>query len=120
MKITIPGRPIPAARMTGRSKWVNSTAKRYLAYKIEIGQWARGKIKTPSDKKISVEVTVYLHGKTTEMGKDGDVDNYLKSALDGLNKIAFIDDRQVVSATVEKIPCEVGKERMEIVLEEIV
>lgn len=120
MIITIPGRPIPAVRMTGKSKWTNASAMKYLIYKGEIGQWAKCKIKAPSDKKIMVSVVVYLHGKTTEMGKDGDVDNYLKSALDGLNKIAFTDDRQVINAMVGKVPCGKDEERMEIVIKEIV
>ena len=49
------------------------------------------------------------------MGLDGDVDNYLKSALDGCNKVVWVDDRQVIRATVEKISCQHAKEeRMEI------
>lgn len=120
MRIVIPGRPVPAVRMTGRGKFVKPNAQRYLNYKIEIGLMARTQIKTPSENKLIVAVTVYLWGKKTPMGMDGDIDNYLKSALDGLNKIAWLDDRQVVEATVGKIPCEKNDERMEITLTEIV
>ena len=32
-----------------------------------------------------------------------DIDNYIKSVLDGLNKVAFLDDRYIYSITAEKI-----------------
>lgn len=114
MLITIPGRPIPAMRMTQKSKW-SDAAKRYLNYKEYIGFVAKSHKLKPTSEKVSVKVTVYLCGKETPMGNDGDVDNYLKSALDGLNKIAFKDDRQVISAKVDKIPCYYeADQRMEI------
>jgi len=93
IKIIIPGRPIPYVRMTQRGMYIKKNAQRYLDYKDTIGYIARSKIKAPSDKIIHISVLVYLNGKTTPMGKDGDADNYLKAACDGLNKIAYIDDR---------------------------
>ena len=118
MIITIPGRPMPAVRMTKRSKWSNPLAKKYLAYKDLIGTIARMQYKEPTDKEVGVYVRVFLTGVKTPMGRDGDVDNYAKSALDGLNKIAWIDDRQVTRLTVTKIPCQnKASERMEIVVE---
>ena len=113
MLITIPGRPIPALRMTQGSRWTAS-AKRYLGYKTNIGYITLRQCKEPTEGKVSVWVRVYLSGSTTPMGNDGDVDNYLKSALDGLNKIAWLDDRQVVMATVSKEPCDRDKQRMDI------
>lgn len=117
MIITIPGRPIPAVRMTQKSKW-SDASKRYLGYKANIGYIALQQYKVPTDKPVSIKVMVYLYGKTTPMGNDGDVDNYLKSALDGLNKIAFVDDRQVTSASVVKKPCWEDEQRMEIYIQE--
>lgn len=35
--------------------------------------------------------------------KNGDVDNYLKSVCDALNGVAYTDDCQIVTATVNKI-----------------
>jgi Holliday junction resolvase RusA-like endonuclease len=32
----------------------------------------------------------------------GDVDNYVKSVLDALNGVAWEDDKQIISLTVEK------------------
>jgi len=33
INFTIPGRPIPAARMTRRGKWIKRQAQKYLAFK---------------------------------------------------------------------------------------
>lgn len=110
MLITIPGRPVPAVRMTQKSKWSDS-AKKYLGYKQLIGMIARPYFTLPTKEQVNVRVVVFLTGKTTPMGMDGDVDNYLKSALDGLNKIAFVDDRQVMGAIVDKIPCQRATEQ---------
>lgn len=116
ISVCVPGRPVPYVRMTQRGKYVKKNAKRYLEYKQSIG-WAYIAKKMPKlDGKIEIGITAYLYGKTTEFGRDGDVDNYLKSAMDGLNGIAYKDDRQVVRAKAEKLPCEKGKERLEIVL----
>ena len=113
MLITIPGRPVPAVRMTQKDKWKDS-AKKYLGYKQLIGFVARPYFTLPTKEQVNIRVVVYLSGKGTPMGMDGDVDNYLKSALDGLNKIAFLDDRQVMGAIVDKIPCQETEQRMEI------
>ena len=114
MLITIPGRPVPAVRMTQKDKWKDS-AKKYLTYKSVIGIIARQQCKFPTQQSVAVIVRAYLKGKTTLMGMDGDVDNYLKSALDGMNKIVFADDRQVIQAVVLKLPCQSEVEqRMEI------
>ena len=115
MLITIPGRPTPAVRMTNRGKYVKPAAIRYLAYKEHIGWMALTQTRKPIIKPVIVNVKVFLYGVTSPMGLDGDVDNYLKSALDGCNKVVWVDDRQVRKATVEKISCQYAKEeRMEI------
>lgn len=119
MKIVIPGRAIPHKRMTQRGKFVKKDAQRYLAYKDLIGYTARPKFKNVSDKDIEIGVKVYLYGKTTPMGLDGDVSNYLKTAEDGLNGIAYTDDRQIIRAYAEKIPCKKIEERMEIFVKEV-
>lgn len=118
-KIVILGRPIPYVRMTKRGKFVKENAQRYLTYKDKVGWIARSYIKTMSNKKIDIKVIVYLNGKKSEFGRDGDVDNYLKTAMDALNKIAYKDDRQVVKASVEKLSCNQENERMEIKIREV-
>lgn len=98
MKLIIQGRPIPAVRMTQKSKFVNQQAKRYLAYKDQIGWEAKAaRIERLQDYNVHVDIKCYFCG-----GKECDVDNLAKSMLDGLNGIAYDDDRQVQKITVQK------------------
>lgn len=94
---TVPGRPVPAARMTRRGKWVKPQAQRYLAYKAEVGWIARRHFREPLAGPLAVLITVYLAG-----GGEGDWDNYGKSICDALNLIAWRDDRQVRDGRVIK------------------
>jgi len=121
IKLVIDGRPIPAVRMTQRGKYVNKFAQRYINYKALIGFYARRHFKeVDTEDFYSIDVKSYLYGKCSLMGMDGDIDNYLKSAMDGIQKIVYKDDRQVLKGISEKIPAKTPKdERMEIVIEKI-
>jgi crossover junction endodeoxyribonuclease RusA len=44
----------------------------------------------------------------------GDIDNFAKSVHDGLNGLAWEDDRQVKAVLAVKSPCRRGQERTEI------
>ncbi len=96
----IPGRPVPAARMTRRGKYVKPNAQRYLAYKEAVGWEARAVMKNtpPLGGAIAVEIWAYL-SKGRRMG---DVDNIGKAVLDGMNKIVYEDDEQVVDLTIHR------------------
>lgn len=118
--LIIEGRPVPYVRMTQRGKYVKKNAQRYLDYKNTIAWMYKGNRLPKLDGKLEINVIVYLHGKTTPMGMDGDVDNYIKTAMDSLNGIAYDDDRQVVRAIGEKKPCKhASEQRMEIKLREV-
>jgi Holliday junction resolvase RusA-like endonuclease len=100
VKLTIPGRPVPAVRMTQRSKFSNKTAQRYLAYKEQIGWEAKAAgCKEPLIGKIEVSAKAYIKLLSREI----DIDNLAKAFLDGLNKIAWYDDQQVVRLIMDKI-----------------
>lgn len=45
-----------------------------------------------------------------------DLSNLVKSLEDGLNKIAWDDDRQVKALLAWKVPCEKGQEKTEVVI----
>jgi crossover junction endodeoxyribonuclease RusA len=90
-QFTVIGRPVPAVRMTQKSKFVDPAAQKYLAYKDLVGWNAKAKIKAPITGEVAV--TIYFYFRP---GPTGDIDNYAKSILDGCNKIAWQDDRQVV------------------------
>ena len=44
----------------------------------------------------------------------GDIDNYIKSVLDGLNKVAFLDDKYICNITAEKVFAEENETIVEI------
>lgn len=115
LECTVPGRAIPAVRMTQRSKYTRR-ARRYLAYKGQVGWIARQHMQgQPTDKPILVETKVYLH-----RGIQGDVDNYFKSIADSLNKIVYKDDRQIQQIKASKIECNSkDDERVEVKVYEI-
>lgn len=107
---TVPGRAVPAVRMTQRSKFTKQS-KRYLAYKNQVAWIARSKYKKkPVSSDVKVEVDIYLMG-----GVQGDIDNYFKAITDSLNEIIYKDDRQVKEMKARKIDCKSkDEERVEV------
>ena len=102
VKILIEGEPIPAARprFSGRRCY---QPKRNVEYRRRIQAAARSAMdgRKPMTGELCAAVKLYRRFKTTTQ-IFGDVDNHLKAIFDGLNKIAFEDDRQIVSCIVEK------------------
>lgn len=94
ISFTVPGRPVPAARMTRRGKWIKRNAQRYLAYK-DMVRWTawevmRKKEIPPFEGPVGVEIHAYIAG-----GRMGDIDNIEKTVFDGMNGIVWHDDRQI-------------------------
>jgi crossover junction endodeoxyribonuclease RusA len=101
IRFVVPGRPVPAVRMTQRGKFVKKSAGRYLAYKNQVA-WAAKAAKMKHnaecfDGPVEVIATAYIYGN-----RSGDVDNLAKSWLDGMNGIIWLDDRQVTDLTIRK------------------
>lgn len=92
IRFTIPGRPIPAARMTRRGKWIKRQAQKYLAFKEQVGWEARKYFREPWQGPIGIELRFYLKVNRSR----GDGDNYMKAILDGMNGVVYLDDSQVV------------------------
>jgi crossover junction endodeoxyribonuclease RusA len=117
MQLIIPGRPVPAVRMTQRSKYANPQAQRYLVYKEQVSWQGRSRIKTPLPKttNASVSIQFYIH-----KGQTPDIDNLIKSILDGLNGIAWQDDKQVVKVVAERLATADKKsERVEVEIRQV-
>lgn len=96
VSFTIPGRPVPAVRMTQKGKFTSRRAHRYLAYKDAVG-WAfrnayPGYGKPRDDLRFHVNVTVFVSKPESH---SWDVDNVAKTVLDGLNNVVWKDDKQV-------------------------
>lgn len=109
---SVPGRAIPAVRMTQRSKGTPQ-ARRYLSYKKLVAWTAKSQYKDlPVSKDIGVNINVYLNG-----GNQGDIDNYFKSITDSMNKIVYMDDRQVKEMSARKLQSE--NERVEVIVYEL-
>jgi len=82
--------------------WVQTKNYKFLSkkgrmFKEELGLLAKKVIKKPLIGKVKLNVLVVLADKRRR-----DVDNFLKPILDGLNKIAYLDDSQVYELTVSK------------------
>jgi crossover junction endodeoxyribonuclease RusA len=102
--------------MTQRSKYKSTQAQRYLDYKEQLGWIAKALGSKPSHAPFTVSATAYISCKK----KDMDIDNLAKSFMDGLNGIAWHDDRQVMALTVRKVYVDsVHEERAEIEITEI-
>lgn len=101
IKFTIPGRPVPKGRprlgVRGRKAFVY-TPPATREYEKLVGWVAKAAGIKPLRGKIKIWITVYLAS-----GRDGDWDNYAKSICDGLNGIAFRDDRDIIDARVIKV-----------------
>ena len=72
---------------------------------------------TPPKKTSKRELTKIATGQVVYTGKK-DIDNIAKSILDGLNGVAYIDDRQVVELKISK-QYTLEKTRAEIELQEV-
>ena len=103
ISFTVPGKAVPAVRMTQRGKFVKDSAKRYMAYKTLVGYCC--KIKSPTSEPVSVALKFFVKGKVY-----GDIDNLSKAILDGCNRIAWEDDKQVYKLYAERIEVKTKEE----------
>jgi crossover junction endodeoxyribonuclease RusA len=110
-KIVIPGRPVPKGRPRF-SKGHAYTPEKTRMYEELVGWKAKQVIKSPLRKNIAVYITIYASSKI-----QGDLDNYAKSILDGMNGVAYIDDKQICSLSIQRISDK--EERVEIEIEEM-
>lgn len=92
---TVKGDPVPAVRMTQKSKWIDPQAKRYLAWKDAVGWAARAHGAEVMDGRLEVRMWFYLGTRRRR-----DWDNLAKAVCDGLNGICYRDDSQVDRAIV--------------------
>lgn len=102
--------------MTQRGKWTDPAAQKYLAYKKLLGYEARKHIKTPLQQPIIVTADFYYQIPSSftkakrQLIQEGrlrpvvkpDIDNAAKGIMDSLNKIAYLDDNQVVGLITNK------------------
>ena len=116
IRIVVQVEPVPLARarFSGRHCY---QPKRNREYRAVVQQAARSAMggRKPLSGEVSAVIKLYRRFKPTARNY-GDCDNHAKAILDGLNQIAFEDDRQVVRCLVEKFT-DKGNPRAEIELE---
>ncbi len=90
MNLTIPFRPVPKGRPRKGRNGRMYTPKETRDYEDLVGMIARQHFKKPLDGPLAITMRFYVKGRRA------DCDNYMKSLLDGLNGVAWNDDRQIV------------------------
>jgi len=98
LAIRVPGRPVPAVRQTRTSRYGpddkrRRAIERYDAYKDTVGWAARqagADPERPFVDDLFLHCTVFVKARGTWDG-----DNVLKSIADGLQGVAFTNDRQI-------------------------
>lgn len=94
----IPGSPVPAVRMTQRSKFVNPAAQNYLTWKAAVGHLARQAMADtePFSGAILLSIDVRMNGdRRNRKQRPWDLENVDKAIGDALNGVAYRDDWQV-------------------------
>ena len=111
IRIIIPGRAVPKARpRLGRGGRVY-TPKKIREYEELVGWYAKQYIPEPLEGDIELHVKVYVKNNVFP-----DIDNIAKSIMDGLNGVAYKDDRQVACLTIQRILLRGQEEKVEIEL----
>lgn len=108
MKFTIDSRAIPKGRPRVTSHGTY-TPKRTKTFE-EVVRWSyaasKDKWSVPSDKPLGVTIKCYFIAKKKVDSKwcmmYGDADNMAKAITDALNKLAYLDDKQIVEISVSK------------------
>jgi len=116
IKIIIPGRPVPKERprltVDGRKKYIytpRETSKFEKQVALAALAAANGRILLGD---LSICIKLYFANK-----RYGDLDNYAKSILDGLQGTLFENDKQVSKLHIERY---IDKnERAEVIVEEV-
>ena len=106
-----PVKPVPKARhqaRLSRGKVITYTPQRTRKYENAVRMYSVQKIQK-QEGDVGVIVDFYTNGR-------GDIDNLIKSLLDGLNGAAWEDDCQVKTVLASKRSCPRGKERTEVVI----
>ncbi len=118
-----PGIPVPKGRPRLIAPGVVYTPAKTKSYEKLIGTLAHVGMgaKKPLEGPLYVELTAFLpqpkHAKCSLPVGKPDIDNLLKSALDGLNRIVWRDDSQICQLSLQKQYA--ANPRLEIKVEEI-
>ena len=91
--ITVSGRPVAKERPRLSRTGGVYTPQKTKTHEDMIGWQAKQQLKEtglPLTRSVALYVEFHLYGK-----RQADLDNYLKTVMDGLNSIVWVDDKQV-------------------------
>jgi crossover junction endodeoxyribonuclease RusA len=114
-ELVIPGPPVPKGRpRKGKGRWY--TPRSTIEFEEHVAWVARAQRTRFGDDPVRVSIEIW-----TQRSLRGDLDNYAKSILDGLQKGGlFNNDRQVVGLDVQKVTRSVtGEDRTRVVVRSI-
>lgn len=110
--IIIPGRPVPKGRPRLGKNGNVYTPRKTREYEELVGWCTKQTMKEPLQGDIAIDIRIYMKGNSWP-----DIDNVCKALLDGMNKVAYNDDRQVAALAIQRLKDK--NERVEIELWEI-
>ena len=102
LRFEVPGRPVPAVRMTQRGAHTPDHPKRKqmdacLAFKNAVGWAAQQAGAVVWTGPVIVAINVHIRNP---LKRRWDLDNVLKSCTDALNGVCYVDDKQITSASI--------------------
>lgn len=112
VKITVPGRPVPKGRPRFGKGGKVYTPDRTKEYETLVGWCAKQKLKKPLEGNVAIYIRVYVKNNVFP-----DIDNIAKAIMDGMQGIAYHNDRQVSYLVIQRIQGE--EEKVDIELEEV-
>jgi Holliday junction resolvase RusA-like endonuclease len=124
VSFSVEGDPVPKARprtvRKGGRTW-SYTPKKVTTWEDAIRNEAKKKFPEPFNGPVALSLAFYLKRPKSRRKENfvittPDMDNLEKAVLDGLNEIAYIDDKYVVVKNSVKLYCRTGKPRVEIVV----
>ena len=114
VNLTIPGRPVPAQRMTQKTKWTKRAQKSLNYQETVAWEWKRIAKVRKFEGSVKLSCKFYFNDK-----RHGDLSNLIKAVEDGLQYgQAFDNDKQILKYGECGIYFE-GEPRVEIWLEEL-
>jgi len=111
IRFTVLGRPVPKKRprlgIRGRRAYIY-TPQETRAYEELIKLISKRAARKPLTGPLSVKMKVFVKKQK------GDLDNIIKTILDGMNKAVYIDDSQIRKIDAEMITDGNAEERIEV------